>query len=102
MIQDKSGQPPAYLAEQTNKFIAEAQKRPEIASAFTTFQASVPQRRMVLNRDKILKSNVALSDVYNTFAAFLGGAYVNDFTKYGRLYKAYVQAEPEYRQSEKD
>jgi HAE1 family hydrophobic/amphiphilic exporter-1 len=101
MIQDKSGQSPAYLAEQTYKFIAEAQKRPEIASAFTTFQATVPQRRMELNKDKILKSNVALDDVYNTFAAFLGGAYVNDFTKYGRLYKAYVQAEPEYRQNEK-
>ena len=56
---------------------------------------------MVLNKDKILKSNVDLGDVYNTFAAFLGGAYVNDFTKYGRLYKAYVQAEPDYRQSEK-
>ena len=101
MIQDKGGQTPAYLAEQTYKFIAEAQKRPEVASAFTTFQASVPQRRMILNKDKILKSDVALGDVYNTFAAFLGGAYVNDFTKYGRLYKAYVQAEPEYRQSEK-
>jgi HAE1 family hydrophobic/amphiphilic exporter-1 len=101
MIQDKKGQSPAYLAEQTYKFIAEAQKRPEVASAFTTFQATVPQRRMILNKDKILKSNVALGDVYNTFAAFLGGAYVNDFTKYGRLYKAYVQAEPEYRQSEK-
>lgn len=101
MIQDKSGKSPAYLAEQTYKFIAEAQKRPEIASAFTSFQAAVPQRRMVLNKDKILKSNVALGDVYNTFAAFLGGAYVNDFTKYGRLYKAYVQAEPEYRQNEK-
>jgi HAE1 family hydrophobic/amphiphilic exporter-1 len=101
MIQDKSGQSPQYLAEQTYNFIAEAQKRPEIASAFTTFQASVPQRRMVLNRDKILQANVALSDVYNTFAAFLGGTYVNDFTKYGRLYKAYVQAEPEYRQNEK-
>ena len=101
MIQDKSGQEPQYLAENTYKFIAEAQKRPEIASAFTTFQAAVPQRRMVLNKDKILKSNVDLGNVYNTFAAFLGGAYVNDFTKYGRLYKAYVQAEPEYRQSEK-
>jgi HAE1 family hydrophobic/amphiphilic exporter-1 len=101
MIQDKTGQSPQYLAEQTYKFIAEVQKRPEIASAFTTYQASVPQRRLVLNRDKILKSNVALSDVYNTFSAFLGGAYVNDFTKYGRLYKAYVQAEPEYRQNEK-
>ncbi|WP_370391123.1 efflux RND transporter permease subunit [uncultured Winogradskyella sp.] len=101
MIQDKSGQSAQYLAEQTYNFIAEAQKRPEIASAFTTFQANVPQRRMVLNRDKILQANVALSDVYNTFAAFLGGTYVNDFTKYGRLYKAYVQAEPEYRQNEK-
>jgi hydrophobic/amphiphilic exporter-1 (mainly G- bacteria), HAE1 family len=101
MIQDKTGQSPAYLAEQTYRFIAEAKKRPEIESAFTTFQATVPQRRMILNKDKILKSNVALDDVYNTFAAFLGGAYVNDFTKYGRLYKAYVQAEPEYRQNEK-
>lgn len=101
MIQDRSGQPPSYLAEQTYAFIAAAQQRPEIASAFTTFQATVPQRRMELNRDKILKANVALADVYNTFAAFLGGAYVNDFTKYGRLYKAYVQAEPEYRQNEK-
>jgi len=101
MIQDKSGQTPQYLAQETYKFIAAAQQRPEIASAFTTFQASVPQRRMVLNRDKILQANVALSDVYNTFAAFLGGTYVNDFTKYGRLYKAYVQAEPEYRQNEK-
>lgn len=100
MIQDKSGQSPAYLAEQTYAFIAAAQQRPEIASAFTTFQATVPQRRMELNRDKILKANVALADVYNTFAAFLGGAYINDFTKYGRLYKAYVQAEPEYRQNE--
>lgn len=101
MIQDRSGQSPAYLAQQTYAFIAAAQQRPEIASAFTTFQATVPQRRMELNRDKILKANVALHDVYNTFAAFLGGAYINDFTKYGRLYKAYVQAEPEYRQSEK-
>ncbi len=100
-IQDRSGENPQYLAENTYRFIAAAQARPEIASAFTTFQAGVPQRKMELNTDKILKANVALNDVYTTFAAFLGGAYVNDFTKYGRLYKAYVQAEPEYRQSEK-
>lgn len=101
MVQDRSGKSPAYLAENTYRFIAAAQERPEIASAFTTFQATVPQRKMELNTEKILKSGVALNDVYNTFAAFLGGAYVNDFTKYGRLYKAFVQAEPEYRQNEK-
>lgn len=100
MIQDKSGNKPSYLAEETYKFISEAQKRPEIASAFTTFQANVPQRRIILDNDKILKADVAIGDVYNTFAAFLGGVYVNDFSKYGRLYKAYVQAEPEYRQDE--
>ncbi len=99
MMQDKGGGEPAYLAQNTYKFIAAAQKRPEIASAFTTFQATVPQRSMEINTDKILKTGVALGDVYDTFAAFLGGAYVNDFNRFGRLYKAYVQAEPEYRQS---
>lgn len=99
MMQDKGGGDPAYLAQNTYKFIAEAQKRPEIATAFTTFQATVPQRSMEINTDKILKTGVALGDVYDTFAAFLGGAYVNDFNRFGRLYKAYVQAEPEYRQS---
>ncbi len=101
MVQDRTGQSPAYLAEQTYRFIAAAEERPEIASAITTFQAAVPQRRMKLNADKVLKADVALSDVYTTFAAFLGGAYVNDFSKFGRQYKAFVQAEPAYRQSEK-
>ena len=100
MIQDKKGQDPAYLAQNTYAFIKAVQERPEIASAFTTYQASVPQRFMEINQDKILKTGVRLSDVYNTFAAYLGGAYINDFNRFGRLYKAYVQAEPEYRQSE--
>jgi HAE1 family hydrophobic/amphiphilic exporter-1 len=100
ILQDRGGNDPAYLAQNTYRFIAEAQKRPEIASAFTTFQATVPQRSMEVNSDKILKSGVAIGDVYSTFAAFLGGAYVNDFNRFGRLYKAYVQAEPEYRQNE--
>jgi HAE1 family hydrophobic/amphiphilic exporter-1 len=100
MIQDRGGNDPMYLAEQTYKFIAAAQERPQIASAVTTYQASVPQRTMDVNTDKILKSGVAINDVYSTFAAFLAGAYINDFNRFGRLYKAYVQAEPEYRQGE--
>ncbi|MEP2350016.1 MAG: efflux RND transporter permease subunit, partial [Algoriphagus sp.] len=100
MIQDKKGQDPTYLAQNTYAFIQAAQARPEIASAFTTYQATVPQRFMEINQDKILKTGVRLGDVYNTFAAYLGGAYINDFNRFGRLYKAYVQAEPEYRQSE--
>ncbi|NMM47285.1 efflux RND transporter permease subunit [Marinigracilibium pacificum] len=101
MIQDKEGKDPVYLAKNTYAFIQAAQQRPEIGSAFTTFQAGVPQRSMELNTPKILKAGVNLNDIYSTVGAFLGGAYVNDFNRFGRLYKAYVQAEPEYRQNEK-
>ncbi len=100
MLQDKGGNDIDYLAEQTMKFIAAAQQRPEIGNVSTTFQANTPQRSIEINRDKVLKSGVALDDLYTTISAFLGGAYVNDFNRFGRLYKAYVQAEPEYRQDE--
>jgi HAE1 family hydrophobic/amphiphilic exporter-1 len=101
MIQDRSGNTPAYLAKQTANFIQAAMKRPEIGSIFTPFRATVPQRFMDINRDKVLKAGIALNDIYTTVGAFLGGSYVNDFNRFGRLYKAYIQAEPEYRLDEK-
>lgn len=100
MIQDRSGNTPQYLAEQAASFIEAARKRPEIGGVFTTFRANVPQRFMDINRDKLLKAGVDLNDLYTTVGAFLGGSYVNDFNRFGRLYKAYIQAEPEYRISE--
>ncbi|MCB0478394.1 MAG: efflux RND transporter permease subunit [Crocinitomicaceae bacterium] len=100
MIQDKVGNSPEYLAQNTMKFIQAANQREEIASAFTPFQAGVPQRYLDIDRDKALKLGVPLDELYATIGTFMGGAYVNDFTKYGRLYKTYIQAEPEYRVDE--
>ncbi|MCG6881614.1 MAG: efflux RND transporter permease subunit, partial [Deltaproteobacteria bacterium] len=100
MIQDRRGNTPEYLADQAVKFIQAASQRPEIGSIFTTFRASVPQRYIEINKDKVLKAGVSLNDIYNTLGAFLGGAYVNDFNRFGRLYKVYVQAEPQYRLKE--
>ena len=100
MIQDKAGNTPDYLASNTMKFIKAANERPEIEKAFTTFKASVPQRYMDLDREKALKLGVNLNDLYTTVGAFMGGAYVNDFTRFGRLYKTYIQAEPQYRVDE--
>ncbi len=102
MIQDKTGNTPQYLAEQTQAFIQAARKRPEIGSAFTTYQASSPQRFLDLDREKALAMGLNLQDVYKTIGAFLGGSYVNDFNRFGRVYKTYLQAEPEYRYSDKD
>ncbi|MBW1779929.1 MAG: efflux RND transporter permease subunit [Deltaproteobacteria bacterium] len=100
MIQDRVGRPPSYLAEQAGKFIMAATKRPEIGSIFTTFRASVPQRYMEINKDKALKAGVSLNSIYTTLGAFLGGSYVNDFNRFGRLYKVFIQAEPQYRLKE--
>jgi HAE1 family hydrophobic/amphiphilic exporter-1 len=100
MIQDQGGNTPDYLAEQTANFIQAAMQRPEIGAVFTTFRANVPQRYMEINKDKALKAGISLNSIYTTVGAFLGGSYVNDFNRFGRLYKAYVQAEPEYRLNE--
>ncbi len=100
MLQDKGGGSPEYLAEQAMKFMQAAMAREEIASVFTTYQASVPQKFLDINRDKALIAGVPLNDLYTTTGAFLGGYYVNDFNRFGRLYKAYIQAEPEYRVDE--
>lgn len=102
MLQDKGGNTPLYLAQQTLAFIQEAKTRPEIGSIFSTYQPASPQRYIDIDREKALKMGLSLTDVYTTIGAYLGGSYVNDFNRFGRVYKAYLQAEPEYRFSEKE
>ena len=100
MLQDRSGNTPQYLAENMVKFIAAANKRPEINNTFSPFQANVPQRFLDIDREKALKLGINLNDLYTTVGAFMGGSYVNDFNRFGRLYKTYIQAEPKYRVDE--
>ena len=99
MLQDRSGASPEFLAQQAGRFVQTVSQRPEIGAVFTAFRANAPQKFIDINRDKILKAGIALNDVYTTIGAFLGGSYINDFNRFGRLYKAYIQAEPEYRQN---
>ena len=97
MLQDRGGNPPAYLAEQVQRFVQAANQHPAIARAYSLYRANVPQIFLDVDHAKVLKLGVPLDDVNTSIGAFLGGAYVNDFNRFGRLYKVYVQAEPEYR-----
>ena len=97
MLQDRSGGTPQFLAENVEKFLAAARKRPEIGSARSVYRASVPQIFADIDRDKVTKLGVPVTDVNSTLGALLGGTYVNDFNRFGRTYKVYLQAEPEYR-----
>jgi HAE1 family hydrophobic/amphiphilic exporter-1 len=96
-LQDRSGGPPAYLAQQTERFMAAARKRPEIGRITTLYRAMVPQIYADIDRTKVMKSGVQLNDVNTTLGPLLGSSYVNDFNRFGRVYKVYLQAEPEYR-----
>jgi HAE1 family hydrophobic/amphiphilic exporter-1 len=102
MIQDMGGGTPEYLGEQAQLFIDAARKRPEIGSIMTLYRASVPQIFAQVDEQKALASGVSVADVNNTLGTFLGSAYVNDFNRFGRLYKVYLQAEAEYRDSVQD
>jgi HAE1 family hydrophobic/amphiphilic exporter-1 len=102
MLQDRGGNTPQYLAEQARVFMDAARQRPEIGNVISTFRANVPQIYADVDKDKVLKLGVSPADVNTTLGSFLGGAYVNDFNRFGRLFKVYVQAEPEYRSNADD
>ena len=100
-LQDRSGGAPDYLAAQTARFMEAARKRPEIGRIGTLYRASVPQIYADIDRSKVLKSGVQLNDVNTTLGALLGSSYVNDFNRFGRVYKVYLQAESDFRRDPK-
>jgi HAE1 family hydrophobic/amphiphilic exporter-1 len=96
-LQDRSGNSPQFLDEQARNFIAEARKRPEIGNIFSLYRSNVPQKKIIIDLDKAEKLNIDLSEITSTISTYLGSAYVNDFNRFGRQYKVFVQAESEDR-----
>jgi HAE1 family hydrophobic/amphiphilic exporter-1 len=97
ILEDRSGGDPAFLADNVDKFMTAARKRPEIGSLTTTYLPSVPQEFVTVDRDKVIKQGVAINDVYRTIQTFMGGYFVNYFNRFGRQWQVYVEAEGAYR-----
>jgi len=98
-LQDRSGGSVADLDANLQKFLTEARKRPELAGVNSPFSAAVPQVFVNVDRDKVLKEGIALTDVYQTLQTFLGGLYVNQFNRFGRQWRVFMQAEGQERTS---
>ena len=98
-LQDRSGGPIANLDAAVQQFLAAARKRPELANVNSPFSASVPQVFVEVDRDKVLKEGIALPDVYQTLQTYLGGLYVNQFNRFGRQWRVFLQAEGQERMS---
>jgi hydrophobe/amphiphile efflux-1 (HAE1) family protein len=80
-----------------NTFVAAVNKRPEIAKAFSFFGAHTPAYQLTIDREKAKKLGVSISDVNNTLQTYMGSAYINDFTVYGRNFRVVAQADTNYR-----
>jgi hydrophobic/amphiphilic exporter-1 (mainly G- bacteria), HAE1 family len=103
LLQDRSGTLSlAQLDDATSQFLAAARERQELTGLFTAFDPRVPQLRLDVDREKVSTMGVPIQDVFTTLQTSLGGAYVNDFNRFGRLYRVFVQAESVYRQAPED
>jgi HAE1 family hydrophobic/amphiphilic exporter-1 len=103
LLQDRSGTLSVdELGDQTRRFIAAARQRSELANVFTSFDPNYPQVKVDLDRDKARKLGIPINDVFQAMSAALGSSYVNDFNRFGRLYRVYVQSEADYRRRPQD
>jgi HAE1 family hydrophobic/amphiphilic exporter-1 len=92
-LQDRSGGTVEFLNANLQRFLTAARQRPELANVDSPFSAAVPQVFVQVDRDKVLKQGIALADVYQTMQTFLGGLYVNQFNRFGRQWRVFLQAE---------
>ena len=103
LLQDRSGSLSVQqLGDLSREFLEAARKRPELANLFTSFDPRYPQIKVDLDREKARKLGVPVNEVFQALSAVMGGSYVNDFNRFGRLFRVYVQADADYRRKPKD
>lgn len=96
-IQSRESDNPLELQQVAEDFRQRLVARPEIASGRSMIQADAPQLYLTVDEAKALAMGVAISDVYDTLGHFMGGKYVNDFTRIGKIFRVIIQADAPYR-----
>ena len=102
VVEDTTGTYPERLETAVNDLCAAARQNPAIGSAYSTFRAQVPQVFLNIDREKALKLGVAISDINTALQGLTGYTYVNDFNKFGKVYKVEIQATARARRTVPD
>lgn len=101
-VLDPSGGDFSKFAAIAQEFITKAMEHPAIAVANTNFRLSAPRLFAHVDRERAKALGVPISDVFDTMQAYFGNLYINDFIKFGRIYKVQTEALPEYRSNPDD
>ena len=101
-IQDPSGGDFKKFAAVTKEFIGKAKQDPAIGGISTSFRVTAPRLYATINRDRAKALGVPISEVFDTMQAYFGNFYINDFVKFGRVYRVQTEAEAQYRSAPQD
>ncbi|MCL1036799.1 multidrug efflux RND transporter permease subunit [Shewanella submarina] len=102
VLQDTQGRSAQELSSVMRALVMQANQQPEIAMAFSNFRADVPQMYVDVDRAKAKALGIPLTEIFTTMQTMLGSMYVNDFNRYGKVFRVMLQAEGEFRDSDKD
>ena len=96
-VEDRTDAGPEALFAALSEALGKANRNPALGGAFSTYQINVPQLNIDVDRVKVKRENVKLSDVFETLQVYLGSLYVNDFNRFGRTYQVVAQADAPFR-----
>jgi HAE1 family hydrophobic/amphiphilic exporter-1 len=102
MLEQRAGGDVKEMEQVLGQFLQAANARPEIAMAFSFFTARTPGYHVEVDREKVKKLGVSMTDVFSTMSSMMGSSYVNDFTKYGRNFRVVTQADTSFRSGIED
>jgi hydrophobe/amphiphile efflux-1 (HAE1) family protein len=101
-LEDRAGLGEATLNEATQALVGKAYQTPSLAGVFSGYRVNVPQLEVEVDREKVKREGIVLTDLFQTMQAYLGSVYVNDFNKFGRTYQVKVQADAQFRATADD
>lgn len=96
-LQDRTGLGFEVMSKTANEIIADANSSGNFVGVFTSFTDNVPQIYVEMDRTKAQTLGVPVSNVFDSLQAYLGALYVNDFNKFGKVYRVFIQAQDDFR-----
>lgn len=101
-VEDRSGSSIEALGRAATQFAGEANRQPSLSNVFNSLNTDIPQMKVTLDRDRANALSVPIADIYTTLQTFLGGLILNEFNRFGRVYRVILEAESQYRATPQD
>src|SRR5829696_1961127 len=96
-LEDRAGLGETALNDATQALLGKAYQTPALTGLFSSYRINVPQLEVEVDREKVKREGISLTDLFQTLQVYLGSVYANDFNRFGRTYQVKVQADAQYR-----